>query len=276
MPVILCCLPDPTDIVIQGEQTTFLTVCVDTPLALVPLIAGDESFAYPPISGVPTAMIGQHYWYGEKPRQIGPMAFGQAGGVEMLTIGNPAFKSPNIDPIQTWLNAPFPIDITGMWFDLSADLIGPLEVTVNFIPNQGPDRQQADPLEMPVVTIPRGAIFRSGLIKRITAPILAQDFGVHQPEVFNETTSRFLLTGVTKNSSGTPVGGCRVVAFRTTKIRFNPDILANPVVGETTSDGSGNYSIQVSSNDVYQLIAYLPGSPDTAGITVNTVNIINA
>jgi hypothetical protein len=54
-------------------------------------------------------------------------------------------------------------------------------------------------------------------------------------------------------------------------IRYNPALLENPIVGEMISDGSGNYSIQVWKPVPHQVMAYLAGSPDAMGVTVNTV-----
>lgn len=80
-------------------------------------------------------------------------------------------------------------------------------------------------------------------------------------------TDLFSITGVTKNSAGSPLGDCRVVALETGRIHIG----GTPVVGETISDGSGNYSITVPTNGSFQLIAYKPGSPDVAGITRSDV-----
>jgi hypothetical protein len=37
------------------------------------------------------------------------------------------------------------------------------------------------------------------------------------------------------------------------------------------SDGSGAFSIEVPQNTAYEVIAYLAGAPDRAGIGVNTL-----
>lgn len=82
-----------------------------------------------------------------------------------------------------------------------------------------------------------------------------------------QTTVRFQLTGVTKDSAGAALGNCRVVALETGRIQTD----GAPVVGETTSDGSGNYTLNVPMNTAYQAIAYKPGVPDVAGITRSDV-----
>lgn len=93
----------------------------------------------------------------------------------------------------------------------------------------------------------------------------------HGLPIFNTTpthTGRWALSGVTKDSTGSPLGNCRVIAFETGRMSLDQ---TDATVGETISDGSGNYSIETSLNGWHQLTAYLPGSPDVAGITRNDV-----
>lgn len=265
MPIILSCLPDPIDIVVQGEQTVIVAAISTAPLALMPVIQGGQSLTDLVGFPVPRAMIGQHDWYGALPRQIGPMVYGSTGDVVMLTIGTPIYANPTIDPIQRWLESALPTDLTGQWFDLSADILGAFEAVTDMLSMAvGP----LNPLTMP---IPNPAIVASGLVKNITAPVIPPSFGGHFMENFVDSTQKFLLSGVTRNSSGVAIGGCRVVVLETGKIVANNDPYANPYAGETTSDGSGNFSIQVSDQGPYQMIAYLPGSPDIAGITLNSL-----
>jgi hypothetical protein len=77
------------------------------------------------------------------------------------------------------------------------------------------------------------------------------------------------VTGVTKNSQGVNLGGCTVDLFRTVD-----DLKVNSVV----SDSSGNFTIVLGTDSyhAYYLTAYLSGSPDVAGITVNNINTIQA
>lgn len=84
---------------------------------------------------------------------------------------------------------------------------------------------------------------------------------------FVQSTTRWLLSGVTYDLASAPLAGCRVVVFETGRIAQT----GCPVVAETISDGSGNYSVEVPLNTAYQAIAYLPGSPDVAGITRNDI-----
>lgn len=78
-----------------------------------------------------------------------------------------------------------------------------------------------------------------------------------------QSTQRWLVQGVTRDSSGVPLGDCRVVVIETGRVT----VTDSPVVAETISNGSGVYSVPVPLNTSYQIIAYKPGSPDVAGIT---------
>lgn len=91
--------------------------------------------------------------------------------------------------------------------------------------------------------------------------------GIVIPE-FLGSTERWRIVGVTRNSADVPVGGCRVMIFDTGQMRVgSPGVL----VAEGISDGSGNYALEVPQNTAYQATAYLPGGPDAAGITLNTL-----
>jgi hypothetical protein len=72
----------------------------------------------------------------------------------------------------------------------------------------------------------------------------------------------FLITGTTKDSTGAALGLCAVHLFQT-----GYDILS----GTTTSDASGNFRFYVNPLWTYYVVAYLPGSPDVAGTTINTL-----
>jgi hypothetical protein len=86
-------------------------------------------------------------------------------------------------------------------------------------------------------------------------------------------TGRWSITGQTKDSAGAALGNCRVIAFETGRMGVDG---VEATVGETISDGSGNYTISASLNVHHQLTAYKPGSPDVAGITRNDVTPIAA
>lgn len=76
------------------------------------------------------------------------------------------------------------------------------------------------------------------------------------------STSSVFVTGVTKDSAGAALAGCTVQIFRT----WNDEFL-----GETISDGAGNYSIRAHGTAPFYLVAYLAGGTDVAGTTVNTI-----
>ena len=76
----------------------------------------------------------------------------------------------------------------------------------------------------------------------------------------------FAISGVTRDSTGAALGSCRVEMFRT-----GGDVF----VADTTSDGSGVFSITTPNNSgTFYLVAYKPGSPDVAGTTVNTLTAV--
>ena len=71
------------------------------------------------------------------------------------------------------------------------------------------------------------------------------------------------ITGQCLDGNGAPLAGAVVKGFRTSD---------NLYVGQTTSDSNGNYSFGSPYVGVnHYLEAYLPGSPDIAGTTVNTL-----
>ena len=81
-------------------------------------------------------------------------------------------------------------------------------------------------------------------------------------------TGRWAVSGATLDGTGAPLAACRVIAHETGRLDLGEGA---SIVGETISDGSGNYSIPVWGNVALQLTAYKPGSPDVAGITRNDV-----
>lgn len=74
---------------------------------------------------------------------------------------------------------------------------------------------------------------------------------------------RSRITGITKDSTGTALGGSVVHLYRT-----SDDV----EVDQVTSDaGDGTYSVGAPTDDQHYAVAYKPGSPDVAGTTVNTL-----
>jgi len=90
--------------------------------------------------------------------------------------------------------------------------------------------------------------------------------------VYTQASVLWQITGVTRDNVGTALGACRVVVLETGRIA----VASAPVVAEAVSDGSGNFAIGVPLNTAYQALAYKPGSPDVAGVTLNTVTPTSA
>jgi hypothetical protein len=70
------------------------------------------------------------------------------------------------------------------------------------------------------------------------------------------------IFGLTKDSTGAVLGNCAVHLF---------DTATDAEIEQTTSDASGNYSFRYASTKPFYVVAYLAGSPDVAGTTVNTL-----
>ena len=85
--------------------------------------------------------------------------------------------------------------------------------------------------------------------------------------VIFETPSYLVISGITKDETGTATAGFTVylMAMRA----------GVPTLIETTiSDAGGGYSFTVGSGDVYWILSYLTGTPDKAGATKN--NLVGA
>lgn len=81
-----------------------------------------------------------------------------------------------------------------------------------------------------------------------------------------QSTVNFVLPGVTRDAAGAILGNCRVMVMDVGRQQID----GAPIVGETISDGSGNYSVPVPMNTAYQVLSYKPGVPDVFGTTLNT------
>ena len=71
---------------------------------------------------------------------------------------------------------------------------------------------------------------------------------------------RKVFTGQTLNAAGAPLGGCTVTLFNTA---------TGQIVDSTTSDAGGNYKLTDPNNVACFVVAYLVGSPDVTGATIN-------
>lgn len=207
---------------------------------------------------VPRAMIGWNPYFAV-PSRIGPMAT-QGGLVGMVPIGPAVPVDPKIDPAEKWLYSQVPFDSNGAL--RNEGLMMPSQSAPAF------DRVlTAVPMTDPTPVLnPRLEVKDSGLLKVITSSTLPDNFGLKIYET-QQSYQVFALIGVTKDSTGAAIGSCRVVAFEAARISSD---LVEATIGETISDGSGNYSIP-ARRIAYQLTAYKPGSPDVAGITRNDV-----
>lgn len=70
------------------------------------------------------------------------------------------------------------------------------------------------------------------------------------------------ISGVTKDSTGTPLPGVTVNLFVTA---------TNEFVQTTVSDGGGNYTFNMTGSKLHFAEAYYVSTPDLAGTTVNTL-----
>jgi hypothetical protein len=76
--------------------------------------------------------------------------------------------------------------------------------------------------------------------------------------------TRLSISGITKDSTGIALGSCTVTLYRT-----SDDLLMERVVSDPST---GAYSFSsVGGAETYYVVAYLAGSPDVAGTTVNTL-----
>lgn len=72
----------------------------------------------------------------------------------------------------------------------------------------------------------------------------------------------YALVGVTRDANGAALGNCMVVVYRTAD---------DTIAARGVSDANGNYRLSVSPLLQHYVVAYLTGSPDVAGTTVNTL-----
>jgi len=78
-----------------------------------------------------------------------------------------------------------------------------------------------------------------------------------------------VIAGVTRDGNGNPLGNCALLLFD----KADPGRKFGPFV----SDAAGNYTIPIpvgfsqAQITTWKVDGYLPGSPDVAGTTVNTL-----
>jgi hypothetical protein len=88
------------------------------------------------------------------------------------------------------------------------------------------------------------------------------------PSNFREPSADFgiatyIISGTTRDSTGAALGLCTVHVFRA---------IDDVEVGLIRSDANGLFRIYVPVSLQFYIVAYLPGSPDVAGTTVNTLS----
>lgn len=75
--------------------------------------------------------------------------------------------------------------------------------------------------------------------------------------------TRFVISGVSRDATGAALAGCQVLVFRT-----YDKVLA----AETTSDGSGAWSVTVDRQQWHFLVEYKAGEPPVFGTSPNTLS----
>lgn len=214
---------------------------------------------------VPRAMIGWNPYFAV-PENIGPMAI-QGGWVGMVPIGPTEPIDPKIDPAEKWLYSQVPFDSNGAL--RNEGLMMPSQQAPAFDRVLNGENPIAVPT--PPTVNPRREIKDSGLLKVITSSTLPDNFGLKIYET-QQSYQVFTLTGTTTDGTGAALGNCRVIAYQSGWQYVDN---APVIIAETTSDGSGAFSMLLRNID-YQLTAYKPGSPDLAGITKNNVTPVVA
>jgi hypothetical protein len=79
-------------------------------------------------------------------------------------------------------------------------------------------------------------------------------------------TRKFYIRGVTRNNLGAALAGVSVRCLLSKLV--SPVTLANPIIAEVVSDGSGNYEFGVAPQLAYELIAYHETN-NVGGITLD-------
>ena len=99
-------------------------------------------------------------------------------------------------------------------------------------------------------------------VPMIPGTIGPQSIRMKQPISPMRSPQTFTIAGVTRNANGSALGNCALVLFRAAD---------DSIAARGNSDANGQYSMGASSQVTHYAVAYLPGSPDIAGTTVNTI-----
>jgi len=98
------------------------------------------------------------------------------------------------------------------------------------------------------------------------AATIGQGLG-QQPKHFvaqPSTAPNPTLSGITRDSGGNALGGCALNVYEGQTGTYRTS---------TNSDAEGKYTVGVPLLIPLQIVAYLPGSPDVGGVTVNTLSV---
>lgn len=253
MPLLLDIIQDPTDIVIQSEAILLIVIgskpaAWDWNPVINPLNLGAVAEPTIPRTAMQLAIANAYV-------KAGPMATATGDVVVWpLTLDSP--PSQAVDPVQIFLG-------NGPTFD---------GVQLPSIPEPAqPESMTPVSSALTAELLPqRDEIVCSGLFRNIALSNITIKNGFAQPDDVM-ACQEFELIGVTLDGRGAPLGGCAVTAEQT-GLQYAG---GQPIIAETISDGSGNFSINLRNID-YQLTAYKQGSSDQAGITKNTVTPVTA
>lgn len=112
---------------------------------------------------------------------------------------------------------------------------------------------QAPRLSSSVATMTRG--FPLAVPQRIN-PLQPRQVFPRPPA----TGTRFTFSGVSRDSAGAVLASCQVLIFRT---------YDNVLAAQTTSDGSGAWSVIVARQQRHFFVEYKVGAPDVFGTSLN-------
>lgn len=127
---------------------------------------------------------------------------------------------------------------------------------------------RVQPSDVGLHDIPNGLLWSGsklsdGLVERLILEV-AEGYEIAPADATRGASTGFKITGVTRDSTGTPLGSCVIQGFLTAT-----DVL----VGEQTSDASGYFEFITNfpAPAQHYLVAYKAGSPDVTGASVNTL-----
>src|SRR5215217_4175737 len=101
------------------------------------------------------------------------------------------------------------------------------------------------------------AIMRTGSVTRAIWPYIIQRG--------HEQESRYIISGITRDSAGAILGGCTVDLYEAATSLRRGSTISDLVTGYWEVEVAGDRSLTFFAR------AYLAGSPDVAGTTVNTL-----